>query len=136
MIIERMKTNPEDFERGGRLYRVTENQMSARDLEAYVEAHDKYVKEPQLMAAVLVALTAPEETEETMIRAYTSGRGGGKSAFTTTAIDPRSMQLISQEMMEQQRMHLEVHKEKLRYMQEKAAQEDKPRWSEKLKGMF
>jgi len=161
MMIERMKTNPEDFEIGGKLYRVYEtHRMSVRDKKAVGDAYGEYIVEPQLMAAVLVALTAPEESEMEMIRAYSAGRGGGKSAFGTTSIDTRALygnqvapfydpntqtyntatqQLISHEMIEQQRRHLADHKQKMRYLQEqkeRAAQEEKLSWPEKIKGMF
>ena len=158
MMIERMQTNPEDFESGGKMYRVFDGgPKSARDTVALKAAYDQHIKEPQLMAAVLVALTAPEETEEQVIRAYSAGRGGGKSVLGTNAIDPRALygnhvspsydpntetyntatqQIISHEMIEQQRRHLAAHKENMRYLQEKAVREEKLSWSEKLKGMF
>jgi hypothetical protein len=152
MMIERMKTNPEDFEIGGKLRRVFDSSpTSARDKTALNAAFYQYIVEPKLMADVLVALTAPEETEtETeMIRAYSAGRGRGKSVLGTNTIDPRALynpntetystatqQLISHEMIEQQRRHLEAHKENLRHLQEKAAAGEKLSWSEKFRSML
>jgi hypothetical protein len=160
MMIERMQTNPEDFEVGGKLYRVYENhRMSVRDKKAVGDAYCQYIVEPQLMAAVLVALTAPEEEAgvDGKVKFKTQGR------YTTPAIDPRAIygnvtanlegargfdpntlttyntatqQLISHEMIEQQRRHLADHKEKLRYMQEEAIREGKLGWPEKFRGMI
>ena len=154
MMIERMQTNPEDFEIGGKLYRVYEHaRMSARDKDAVLDAYDLYIVEPKLMADVLVALTASEENEmeKEIIRAYSAGRGGGKSVLGNAVIDSRAIygnataklegasifdpnslatyntatQQISHEMIEQQRRHLAAHKEHMRYLQEKAAAEEK-----------
>jgi len=67
MMIERMKTNPEDFDYGGKLYRMAEQaQMSARDKKACSAAHDEYIKEPRLMAEVLKALLVQPEENETL----------------------------------------------------------------------
>lgn len=63
-MIDRMQTNPEDFDYGGKLYRMAEQvQMSARDKKAISEAHDEYIKEPRLMAEVLKALLVQPEEE-------------------------------------------------------------------------
>jgi hypothetical protein len=65
MLIERMQTNPEDFNYGGKLYRALDaERVSARDMKAYNDAHDRYIKEPALMATVLQALLAQPEEEE------------------------------------------------------------------------
>jgi hypothetical protein len=72
MLIERMQTNPEDFSYAGKLYRaINTDQMSTRDIRAYNDAHDRYIKEPRLMAEVLKALLVPPEEEE--MRAGTQG---------------------------------------------------------------
>ena len=172
MMIERMKTNPEDFEIGGKLYRVYDHaRMSARDKDAVLDAYDLYIIEPKLMADVLVALTAPVETEEQSFKAYTSGRSGGKSMLGNAVIDSRAIygnqpaalygnvtanlegakifdpstlttyntatqQRMAQEMFVEQQRAIADHKEKMRYMQEKAAREEKPNWSDKFKGML
>lgn len=76
MMIERMQTHPEDFNYGGKLYRVTEQgQMSARDRKAFNEAHDKYILEPNLMVMVLTALMAePEKEDKKMVKFRTQER--------------------------------------------------------------
>ena len=67
MLIDRMRTNPEDFDYGGKLYRMAEQaQMSARDKKACSAAHDEYIKEPRLMAEVLKALLAQPEEDKKM----------------------------------------------------------------------
>jgi len=80
MLIERMQTNPEDFNYGGKLYRALDaERISARDLKAYNDAHDLYIKEPALMATVLQALLAQPEAKEKIdviaARAYQAGLG-------------------------------------------------------------
>ena len=66
MLIDRMRTNPEDFAYGGKLYRVGETSaLSARDRVVVNAAHDEYIKEPNLMAEVLKALLVQPEKEET-----------------------------------------------------------------------
>ena len=100
MLIERMQTNPEDFNYGGKLYRVTENaQMSARDLKAYVDAHDTYIKEPRLMVHVLESLLVqPEEekVERTYRPAMTLGSSGNlgigtQGRYATGHMDARGL---------------------------------------------
>ena len=92
MLIERMKTNPEDFDFGGKLYSVHERRhMSARDKDAVLDAYDKYIIEPKFMAEVLLALTTPVETEEQSFKAYTSGRSSGKSMLGNAVIDSRAI---------------------------------------------
>ena len=76
MLIQRMQTNPEDFDYGGKLYRMAEQaQMSARDKKACSAAHDEYIKEPRLMAEVLKALLVQPEEDKKM-RAGTLGITG------------------------------------------------------------
>jgi len=69
MLIERMQTNPEDFNYGGKLYRAVDaERLSVRDLKAYNDAHDRYIKEPALMVSVLQALLVqPEENKKMRI---------------------------------------------------------------------
>ena len=167
MLIERMKTNPEDFDFGGKLYSVHERRhMSARDKDAVLDAYDKYIIEPKFMAEVLLALTAPVETEEQSFKAYTSGRSSGKSMLGNAVIDSRAIygnvtanlegtrpfdpntlttyntatqQLIAQEMFVEQQRAIADQKEKMRYLQEReerAAREEKLSWPYKFKGMF
>lgn len=172
MLIERMKTNPEDFDFGGKLYSVHERRhMSARDKDAVLDAYDKYIVEPKFMAEVLTALTAPVETEEQAFKAYTSGRSGGKSMLGNAVIDSRAIygnqpaslygsvtanlegarsfdpntlttyntatqQIISHEMIEQQRRHLADHKEQMELRRREVDEQRKLSWPEKIKGMF
>lgn len=71
MLIDRMRTNPEDFAYGGKLYRVGETSaLSARDRVVVNAAHDEYIKEPNLMAEVLKALLVQPEKEETWTVQY------------------------------------------------------------------
>ena len=68
MMIERMQTHPDDFKYGGKLYylhHMSENgDLSKRDRVALNEAHDKYIKEPNLMVWVLETLMKPDAPKE------------------------------------------------------------------------
>lgn len=60
MLIERMHTNPEDFEFGGRLRDVaTSGELSDRDKTAIRRAYEEMIVEPKLSERVLTALLAP-----------------------------------------------------------------------------
>ena len=100
MLIERMQTNPEDFNYGGKLYRVTENaQMSARDKKAISEAHDTYIKEPRLMVHVLESLLVQPEEENVKMTyrpAMTLGSSGNlgigtQGRYATGHMDARGL---------------------------------------------
>jgi len=159
MLIERMQTNPEDFGIGGKLHRVLgTSPKSTRDTAALDAAYYQYIVEPQLMAAVLVALTAqPEQEPEGTVKFKSQGRyalgsgpndpkmlygvpikGEGQSIYdpNTETYNTATQRIISHEMIEQQRRHLAAHKENMRYLKEKAAAEEKLSWPEKIKGMF
>ena len=76
MLIDRMRTNPEEFESSrGKFGRVLENTYSARDKKAITEAHDTYIKEPRLMVYVLEALLTQPEKEELRINTQGPIRG-------------------------------------------------------------
>ena len=116
MLIERMQTNPEDFNYGGKLYRVTEKaQMSARDLKAYVDAHDTYIKEPRLMVHVLESLLVQPEEEEMRVRTQgpISGTTVDKVWFDelTDSGGLINQKRITREMYED---HIEAHKNALK----------------------
>jgi hypothetical protein len=65
MMIERMQTHPDDFKYGGKLHHMSENgDLSKRDRVALNDAHDKYIKEPNLMVWVLEALMKPDDPKE------------------------------------------------------------------------
>lgn len=65
MMIERMQTHPDDFKYGGKLHHMYENgDLSKRDRVALNEAHDKYIKEPNLMVWVLEALMKPDDPKK------------------------------------------------------------------------
>jgi len=117
MLIERMQTHPEDFNYGGKLYRVLDvERLSVRDLKAYNDAHDKYIKEPTLMVSVLQALLAqPEEEEIGMTKFKTQGRYAFGQAIPKSEVgsvfDPlthTNQQRITREMYED---HIQTHKE-------------------------
>ena len=84
MMIERMQTHPDDFAQGGKLYRLVDTgRVSNRDREALQAAHDKYIKEPGLMVAVLTALMAePENEDANTVKFRTQGRYA--TGFTDT----------------------------------------------------
>lgn len=85
MLIQRMQTNPEDFNYGGKLYRMAEQaQMSARDKKACSDAHDEYIKEPRLMAEVLKALLVQPEEEKVEMTLKTQMRAGTLGITGTT----------------------------------------------------
>ena len=72
MLIERMKTNPEDFKHNGRFYRVVEasNQnmphqgwVSARDALAIRAAYEEHIQEADFTEWVYNEIFNPEEPE-------------------------------------------------------------------------
>jgi len=70
MLIERMKTNPEDFKYGGKFYRVMDaiqakgqGWISGRDLVALSDAHDKHIKEADFSEWVYGEIFNPKEPE-------------------------------------------------------------------------
>lgn len=122
MMIERVRTNPEDFDYGGKLYRMAEQaQMSARDKKACSAAHDEYIKEPRLMAEVLKALLVqPEENGTVKFRpamtldsAGNFGLGVSPSVWGTSIAQAglTTQQRITREIYED---HIEAHKNALK----------------------
>lgn len=125
MLIERMKTNPEDFTYKGKLYRALDSELlSVRDLKAYNDAHDLYIKEPNLMATVLQALLV--QPEEEGVKAAANKIYGKQfvgisdtqleSLSTKTWFDEatqtvRRKSITPQEMFED---HIQTHKEALK----------------------
>lgn len=106
MLIERMQTHPEDFDYGGKMYRMAEQaQMSARDKKACTDAHDAYIKEPRLMAEVLKALLAQEERYA--IRATDPKMLYGSSIQDDLTVQQR----ITREMYED---HINTHRDLIR----------------------
>jgi hypothetical protein len=118
MMIERMQTHPEDFNYGGKLYHLSENgSLSKRDRKALDEAHDKYLKEPNLMVWVLETLMKPDDLKEdermpklTAQRMgqydprllYGNAMAGGIVEYDSTTYNPATnQQLIAREMMGQ-----------------------------------
>jgi hypothetical protein len=116
MLIERMQTHPEDFGYGGKLYRVLSGEhLSERDKKAFNDAHDLYIKEPNLMASVLGALLAqPEEGEKNKViaaRGYQAGLGLGGMEGNFNAVTLTTQQRITREMYED---HIQAHKDALK----------------------
>jgi hypothetical protein len=124
MMIERMQTHPEDFNYGGKLYHLSENgSLSNRDRKALDEAHDKYIKEPNLMVWVLETLMKPDDPKEdermpklTAQRMgqydprllYGNAMAGGIVEYDSTTYNPATnQQRIAREIMEQHR-HVEA----------------------------
>lgn len=65
MMIERMQTHSDDFLYGGKLHLMPpDDSMSERDRVALKDAHDKYIKEPNLMVWVLNTLMKPDDPKE------------------------------------------------------------------------
>jgi len=88
MLIERMQTHPEDFNYGGKLYRALDaERLSARDMKAYNDAHDRYIKEPALMVTVLQALLVQPEEDgvDGKVKFKTQGR------YAMGATDPKML---------------------------------------------
>ena len=109
MLIERMHTNPEDFEYGGKLYGVAnDGDLSARDRTSIVRAFEELIKEPKLMERVITALLAQPEQEEIQYKTFgqprmsinSSGQLGigaissnaAQGLYTTGFSDPRLAQ--------------------------------------------
>lgn len=131
MMIERMQTHPEDFNYGGKLYHLSENgSLSKRDRKALDEAHDKYLKEPNLMVWVLETLMKPDDPKEdermpklTAQSRYAvglndprliygnviKGEGGHAVTYDPNTYNPAiNQQRIAREIMEQNH-HVKTH---------------------------
>lgn len=126
MMIERMQTHPEDFNYGGKLYHLSENgSLSKRDRKALDEAHDKYLKEPNLMVWVLETLMKPDDPKEDdrVLKFKAQGRyavglgpndprllygnamAGGIVEYDPATYNPATnQQRITREIMEQRRI--------------------------------
>jgi hypothetical protein len=88
MLIERMKTNPEDFEYGGRFYKIgiavqqagpeVSGWISPRDLEALIEAYGHLILEPKFTEWVYEEIFNPKEPEP-MINMYQAQAQGQKA---------------------------------------------------------
>jgi hypothetical protein len=85
MLIERMKTNPEDFKYGGKFYRVVEaiqkqgqGWISPRDQLALQNAHSEHIQEAEFSEWVYGEIFTPkeEETPAGYQRAYTQNLAG------------------------------------------------------------
>jgi hypothetical protein len=87
MLIERMKTNPEDFNHGGKFYNVRtaieqtsgdpSSWISPRDFEALIEAYGRLILEPKFTEWVYGEIFNPKEEpviDPKYIWAQTSGR--------------------------------------------------------------
>lgn len=71
MLIERMHTNPEDFEYGGKLQGIAnDGDLSERDRAAIIRAFEELIKEPKLMERVITALLAQPEQEEIQYKTF------------------------------------------------------------------
>ena len=92
MLIERMHTNPEDFEYGGKLHGiVSDRELSERDHTAINRANEALIKEPKLMERVITALLAQPEQEEIQYKTFGQPRINS-SLYTTGFSDPRLLQ--------------------------------------------
>jgi hypothetical protein len=87
MLIERMKTNPEDFDHGGKFYNVRtaieqtsgdpSGWISPRDFEALIEAYGRLILEPKFTEWVYEQIFNPKEEpviDPNYLWAQTSGR--------------------------------------------------------------
>ena len=81
MLIERMKTNPEDFKYGGKFYRVvqalTDGQtwVSKRDRAALREVYEETVVEADFSAWVYNEIFTPKEPEQPTPNIYAQMQG-------------------------------------------------------------
>lgn len=94
MLIERMHTNPEDFEYGGKLQGIAnDGDLSERDRAAIIRAFEELIKEPKLMERVITALLAQPEQEETQYKMYGQARmsinNSGQGLYASGFSDPR-----------------------------------------------
>ena len=95
MLIERMQTNPEDFNYNGKLRGAYDGaMMSSRDKKALNDAHDRYIKEPQLMVSVLEALTAQPEKDEAIYKPYAALIKGEGQAISASWNDPTTYSTV------------------------------------------
>jgi hypothetical protein len=83
MLIERMKTNPEDFKYGGRFYRVVEAMnaphgqgwVSERDQEALRDAYAEHIQEAEFSEWVYNEIFNPKEPEKDLHKMYAQAQG-------------------------------------------------------------
>lgn len=81
MLIERMKTNPEDFKYGGRFYRVVQaledgqQWVSRRDRDALRVAYDATIKEAEFSEWVYGEIFNPKEPEPDLQSKYANALG-------------------------------------------------------------
>lgn len=82
MLIERMKTHPEEFEQDGRFSSILDwhPRMSARDKQAISKAHDVLIKEPKFTETIFSIIFNPEQEPKVMFKA--------KDRYTPTWADP------------------------------------------------
>jgi len=133
MLIERMQTNPEEFESSrGKFGRVLENTYSERDKKAITKAHDLHIKEPRLMVYVLEALLAqPEEDEIGLTKFKTQNKYamGQIKPYDPAKFDPYTdshvltdQTRITREMYED---HIQTHKSPIKkHVQAVAAEKE------------
>jgi hypothetical protein len=71
MLIERMKTHPEEFEQDGRFSSILDwhPRMSARDKQAISKAHDVLIKEPKFTETIFSIIFNPEQEPKVMFKA-------------------------------------------------------------------
>lgn len=82
MLIERMKTNPEDFKYGGKFYRVVDainakgqGWISERDYRALYLAYQEHIQEAEFSEWVYNEIFNPKEPEQDFHRMYAQAQG-------------------------------------------------------------
>lgn len=82
MLIERMKTNPEDFKYGGRFYRVVDainakgqGWISERDYRALASAYQEHMQEPDFTEWVYGEIFNPKEPDVAAQNVYAQMQG-------------------------------------------------------------
>ena len=83
MLIERMKTNPDDFKYAGRFYRVVEAMnaphgqgwVSERDQEALRDAYAEHIQEAEFSEWVYNEIFNPKEPEKDLHKMYAQAQG-------------------------------------------------------------
>jgi hypothetical protein len=94
MLIERMKTNPDDFNYGGKFYRVVEAMnaphgqgwVSERDQEALRGAYAEHIQEAEFSEWVYNEIFNPKEPEKDLHKMYAQAQSQGQRAQMQNAM--------------------------------------------------
>ena len=125
ILIERMKTNPEEFTgtslstKWGQIIRLYEDYLEPEDQKALSAGVNK-IQQQAFTETVMKELLAPEEDDSLGKQWYTKQTAMPLGVWANAAVDSQSYKDAQQLQMEQVKLHLDAHREALK------AEEKKP----------